>query len=92
MPLKRTDLAKNKFLKANNEMRKAATPERFADQAALPDRREQRKLDQAAGLVPFAVKLNGDLVKKIQALAQTRDMGINELVAELLGTALAKID
>lgn len=90
MPLKRTDLAKNKFLKTNNEMRKAATPGRFADQAALPDRREQRKLDQAAGLVPFAVKLNSDLVKEIQALAQKREMGINELVAELLGAALAK--
>lgn len=89
MPLKRTDLAKNKFLKTNNAMRKAATPDRFADQTALPDRREQRKLDQAAGLIPFAVKLNGDLVKEIQALAQTRQIGINELVAELLGKALA---
>lgn len=89
MPLKRTDLAKNKFLKTNNAMRKAATPDRFADQTALPDRREQRKLDQAAGLIPFAVKLNSDLVKQIQTLAQTRQTGINELVAELLGKALA---
>jgi len=90
MPLKRTDLAKNKFLKVNNKARKAATPERFGEQSALPDRREQRKLDQAAGLVPFAVKLNGDLVKEIQALAEARQTGLNETVAELLKSALGK--
>ncbi len=92
MPMKKTDLEKNKFLKTNNKMRQAGTPGRFADQTALPDRREQRKLDQAAGLVPFAVKLNGELVKHIQTLAQTRQIGINELVAELLGKALAGSD
>jgi hypothetical protein len=90
MTLKRTDIAKNKFLKVNNKARKAATPERFGDQTAVPDRREQRKLDQAAGLVPFAVKLNGDLVKEIHALAVTRQMAINETVAELLKQALGK--
>jgi len=91
MPLKRTELAKNKFLKVNNKARKAATPERFGDQSALPDRREQRKLDQAAGLVPFAVKLNGELVKEIQALAEARQTGLNETVAELLQSALTKL-
>lgn len=93
MTMKRTDLAKSKFLKVNTKMRQASTPERFGEgAAALPDRREQRKLDQAAGLVPFAVKLNGELVKQIQTLAQTRQIGINELVAELLGKALAGSD
>ncbi|MFZ2853654.1 MAG: hypothetical protein WAZ34_06015 [Rhodocyclaceae bacterium] len=92
MTMKKTDLEKNKFLKTNNRMRKEATPGRFADQTAVPDRREQRKLDQAAGLVPFAVKLNGDLVKAIQTLAQTREQGLNELVGELLSKALAKSD
>jgi hypothetical protein len=38
--------------------------------------------------VPFAVKLNGDLVKQIQALAQTRQTGLNEVVAELLKKGL----
>jgi hypothetical protein len=91
MPLKRTDLAKNKFLKVNNKARQAATPERFGDQTAVPDRREQRKLDQAAGLVPFAVKLNAELVKEIQALAAARQTGLNETVAELLKSALTKL-
>ncbi len=89
MTMKRTDLAKNKFIKVNGKVHQAPTLGRFADQsAALPDRREQRKLDQAAGLIPFAVKLNVDLVKEIQALAQARQSGLNETVAELLQQGL----
>jgi hypothetical protein len=53
------------------------------------DRREQRKLDQAAGLVPFAVKLNGDLVQQLHAQAKERDLDLNELVAGLLAKGLA---
>jgi hypothetical protein len=51
-------------------------------------RRAQRKLDQSLGLVPFAVKLNGDLVKQVQALAHARQTGLNDIVAELLKKAL----
>ena len=53
------------------------------------NRREQRKLDQAQGLVPFAVKLNADLIKQIQALAAERNAGLNEIVAELLKKGLS---
>lgn len=89
MAMKRTDLEKNKFLKAANHLRTAATPERFGEAAAaLPDRREQRRLDQAAGLVPFAVKLDGDLVRTLQTLAAERGTGLNELVGKLLTRAL----
>jgi predicted HicB family RNase H-like nuclease len=56
----------------------------------VPDRREQRRLDQAAGLIPFAVKLNRDLVAQINALAQSRKVPLNEVVAELLQAALKK--
>ena len=56
---------------------------------AAPDRREQRKLDQAAGLVPFAVKLNGDLVQQLQSQAKERDVDLNQLVADLLAKGLA---
>ena len=45
-------------------------------------------MDQALGLVPFAVKLNSDLVKQIQALAEERQTGLNEVVAELLKKGL----
>lgn len=87
--MKITDLYKNEGSKINTRMKKAGVPGRFGDQAgAVPDRREQRKLDQAAGLVPFALKLNGELVKEIQALAQARQMGLNELVSEILQKGL----
>ena len=54
------------------------------------DRREQRKRDQALGLVPFAVKLDASLVQQLNALAQTREMPVQELVGELLSKALAQ--
>ena len=87
--MKRTDLAKNKGLKINSGINRFGTPGRFGKDAAAPlERREQRKLDQAQGLVPFAVKLNGDLVKRIQALALERKTGLNEVTAELLTKGL----
>lgn len=87
--LKRTDLEKNKGLKINARMHAAPTPGRFAKEAgAVPDRREQRRLDQAAGLVPFAVKLDSALVDELRAASQSRQIGISELVGELLRKAL----
>lgn len=88
--MKRTDLEKNKGMKITGRMRSATTPGRFGAEssAASLGRKEQRKLDQARGLVPFAVKLDGDLVKRIQALAKEREAGLNEVVTELLTKAL----
>jgi hypothetical protein len=88
--MKKTDLYKNQGLKINSQMKQAGVPDRFGGEAsAVPDRREQRKLDQAQGLVPFAVKLNAELVQQIQTLAKSREMNLNELVAELLKKGLA---
>jgi len=53
------------------------------------DRREQRKRDQALGLVPFAVKLNSELVLQLQNLAKERGVDLNEAVAEVLTKGLA---
>jgi hypothetical protein len=86
--MKRTDLAKNMAVKLTERMKHAGTPERFAGEAAL-DRKEQRKLDQAKGLIPFAVKLDAALAEEIRTLAESRQMGLNELVAELLRKGLA---
>jgi hypothetical protein len=83
------DLEKVKGTSLTARMNQAATPGRFAQDAALPfDRREQRKRDQELGLVPFAVKLNIELVQRIRALAQERAIGLNEIVAELLKKGL----
>ena len=87
--MKKTDLEKNKGLKIKGSVNRFGTPGRFGkDAGAVVERREQRKLDQALGLVPFAVKLNGDLVKQVQTLAQARQTGLNEVVAELLKKGL----
>jgi len=90
--MKKTDLEKNKGLKIEGRLAASGVPARFGAQAAAVTgaqaRREQRKTDQAAGLVPFAVKLNIDLVARLQALAVERQLGMNELVAEVLAKGL----
>jgi hypothetical protein len=87
--MKRTDLEKNIGLKIRSQINRSGATGRIGQETAVAiDRREQRKLDQALGLVPFAVKLNSDLVKQIQSLAQERRIGLNEVVAELLQKGL----
>ena len=87
--MKKTDLYKNLALKIDREMKQATTPDRFG-QGEVLDRKAQRKLDQAKGLVPFAVKLHADLVKQVQAKATADGKSLNEVTAELLQAALAK--
>ena len=88
--MKKTDLVKNLGLKIKGKMQAAGVPGRFAEGAAqLPDRREQRKLDQAAGLVPFAVKLHHDLVKQLHDLAQAQGEPLHTLTERLVRAGLA---
>jgi len=88
--MKKTDLYKNEGLKISGQMKQAGTPDRFGSAAgAARSRRDQRKQEQAQGLVAFAVKLDGELVKQIHALAESRQTGINETVADLLVKGLA---
>jgi len=87
--LKKADLEKNQAKKIERQIHQSPTAPRFGQGAALgADRREQRKRDQALGLIPFAIKLHGDLVKQLQALAQDRGIGLNELTSELLKKGL----
>ena len=90
MSMKKTDLEKNKMLKHNNMLKAAGIPDRFGAGSGMPDRKEQRKLDQAAGLVPFACKLNAELVKRLHAEAETKKVGINDLMAEIITAGLKK--
>jgi hypothetical protein len=63
--------------------------DRFGRGAGVPaDKREQRERDREMGLVPFAVKLHGDLVKEIHAAAQARGEGLNEVTADLIRKGL----
>ena len=89
MSLKKFDLAKNLGLKINAQRKAAAIPGRFADEAAeVLDKREQRRRDTAAGLVPFACKLPADLNHRVRERAAAHPEGLNGLMAELLAKAL----
>jgi hypothetical protein len=91
MAMKKTDLEKNKALKLTNSM-KLATADRFGKaSAAAPvlDRREQRKLDQAQGLVPFACKLNSELVEQLKERAAQHPEGMTGLLTDIIKRGLA---
>jgi len=86
--MKKTDLAKSDAKKLMNQM--GAKGAAFGAAAApAPDRREQRERDRALGLVPFATKLNSDLVQQLQQLSKERGVELNTLVADLLQKGLA---
>jgi len=92
MAMKKFDLEKNKALKLGNQMKQSAAADRFgkaSSQQPQLDRREQRKLDQAAGLVPFACKLPQELVDKLKERAAAHPEGMNGMIAELLVNGLA---
>ena len=87
--MKKADLEKTKGKKIEHQINQAPNPARFGQgMAAVVNRREQRKHDQALGLVPFAIKLDGNLVKQLQTLAQERGASLNDLTAELLKKGL----
>lgn len=88
--MKLVDLHKNKGLKIASQIKPFGAPPAHGTGAPpVIDRREQRRLDQAQGLVAFACKLNSDLLKELQARAQVANQGINETVADLLTLGLA---
>jgi hypothetical protein len=89
MSLKKTDLAKNLGLKISGRMKGAGVPERFAQGAGEAlDKREQRRRDAEAGLVPFACKLPSALAQRLRERAAAHAGGLNGLVAELLQKSL----
>jgi len=91
MSMKKTDLAKSLALKISGQMKAAGVPGRFGQGATeLVDKRERRRRDAAAGLVPFACKLPADLVKQLQERATLHEGGVNALIAELLAKSLAR--
>jgi hypothetical protein len=82
--MKKTGMAKSDAKKLMGKMAAPGVTGFGADSVVTIDRREQRKRDQALGLIPFAVKLNSDLVQQLQALAKTRGLDLNEVTAEVL--------
>ena len=86
MSMKKSDLDKNLGMKIGGKMKGATTPARFAQAAAVPvDKREQRRRDAAAGLVPFACKLPAELVARLHERAAVHAGGLNAVMVEALG-------
>jgi hypothetical protein len=86
----KTDLVRQLESKLEGQRKRAGVPGRFAQEAAaLPDRQAQRRLDSAAGLVPFACKLPAPLTQQLRERADAHEGGLNALVAELLTRGLA---
>ena len=89
MTSKKFDLVRQLESKLDNQRKAAGVPGRFGQEAAaLPDRKTQRKIDAAAGLVPFACKLPATLTQQLRDRAATHAGGLNGLVAELLERGL----
>jgi hypothetical protein len=86
--MKKTDLAKSDAKKLMNQMGPKGGSFGAAS-APAPDRRELRERERALGLVPFAVKLNSELVQQLQALSKARGADMNTVVAELLQKGLS---
>lgn len=87
--MNKNELAKFDAKKLMNKMGPKGAVVGKPGDAPAADRREQRERDRALGLVPFAVKLNGDLVKQLQAQSKEQGVDLNELVARLLQKGLA---
>ena len=78
---------KNDILLAASEANPSKTSVAAGETEA--ERRAQREHDRALGLVPFAVKLPHDLVRQMQAQAQSSGARLDDLVAEWLRKGLA---
>ena len=89
MAMKKTDLEKNKAMKIVGRIHAGGTAPGFGQGAIISgERREQRRRDAAAGLVPFACKLPQDLVTQLHGRAAGHEGGLNAVVAELLAQAI----
>ena len=86
--MKKTGMAKSDAKKLMGKMVAPNLAGFGNDGTPTVDRREQRKRDQEMGLVPFAVKLDGELVQQLQKLAKSRSMELNALVSEVLISGL----
>ena len=89
MTSKRAELEKRAGSRIRNQLRNAPGSDRYGKDAAAPaDRRAQRERERALGLVPFAVKLPGDLINTLTEEARRRGVTLADLVTGLLRKSL----
>lgn len=80
-------LEQTKAFKLANDLKQGGRANIGGTAAPKTDRREQRKQDQAKGLVPFACKLDEKLVRQLKERAESHEGGMTEVLAELLVAA-----
>lgn len=88
MSWKKTDLERLKAASLTDQLEKSRTPERYGKGSARPSRKAQREAERARGLVPFALKLDGALVRRLREKAQAEQRPLEEVVTEALEKAL----
>jgi hypothetical protein len=86
--MKKTGMAKSDAKKLMGKMAAPGAAGFGNADNAIVDRKEQRERERALGLVPFAVKLNADLVKQLQEHAKAGGIDLNEAVAAVLAKGL----
>lgn len=86
--MKKTDMEKLKGSRIAGQMKHAGAPGRYGKDSAQESRRERRQREQALGLVPFAVKLDAQLVQRLHERARQSGATLDQVVAELLGKGL----
>jgi hypothetical protein len=86
--MKKTGMAKSDAKKLMGKMAAPGAAGFGNADNAIVDRKEQRERERALGLVPFAVKLNADLVKQLQEHAKAGGIDLNEAVAAVLTKGL----
>ena len=84
--MKKVELEKLQGLTITNQLRQSP----HASAPGQSERRERRRREQALGLVPFALKLDGALVGRLRALAAARQIELNALVDEVLRKGLGE--
>ncbi|KNH10030.1 hypothetical protein BRCH_00652c [Candidatus Burkholderia brachyanthoides] len=78
-------LEQNKAFKLANDLKQGGAAKVGVAGQAKVDRREQHKLDQAKGLVPFACKLDDEKrVAQLKVHDEGNEGGMTEVLAELL--------
>ncbi|MEF9995426.1 MAG: hypothetical protein RR101_11595 [Burkholderiaceae bacterium] len=88
MSMKSAELELHKGKKITNALATKGNPFGSANAAPL-DRKAQREAERAAGLVPFAVKLEADLARDVRSRAEATGKTLNEVTADLLKAGLA---
>ena len=89
--MKKTDMERLNAARIESERQRQRPPARFGSEAAAAEvsRRERRRLEQAQGLIPVAVKIDAALAEQVRAKAVERSLSVDEVVAELLRKGLA---